>query len=51
MSETLRKEGDAYDPYITVRSFLEAGMFDEVISKFGARIPPKLILNKPTKPN
>lgn len=41
ISETLRKEGDANDPYAIFQSLLESGMFDEVIRKFGVRGIPR----------
>jgi hypothetical protein len=37
ISETLRKEGDANDPYAIFQSLLESGIFDGVISKYGVR--------------
>jgi mRNA-degrading endonuclease RelE of RelBE toxin-antitoxin system len=41
ISETVRKEGDANDPYEIFKSLLNTGIFDEAISKFGTRIPPR----------
>ena len=41
ISETLRKEGDASDPYAIFQSLLESGVFDEVIRKFGVRGIPR----------
>lgn len=43
ISETLRKEGDASDPYAIFQSLLESGIFDGVIAKYGVRrLPGKL---------
>ncbi|MFP5277424.1 MAG: type II toxin-antitoxin system RelE family toxin [Acidobacteriota bacterium] len=41
ISESLRKEGDAHDPYVIFKSLLESGMFDAMIQKYGVRIPKK----------
>lgn len=41
ISETLRKEGDASDPYAIFQSLLESGLFDAVIRKFGVRGIPR----------
>jgi len=41
ISETLRKEGDASDPYVIFQSLLESGLFDDVIRRFGVRAIPK----------
>ncbi len=42
ISETLRKDGDANDPYAIFQSLLESGMFDGVIRKFGVRGIPRV---------
>jgi mRNA-degrading endonuclease RelE of RelBE toxin-antitoxin system len=39
ISESLRKEGDAGDPYVIFKSMLESGIFDSMIRKYGVRIP------------
>jgi len=51
IAQTLRKEGDANDPYVIFQGLLDSGMFDAVIAKYGVRVPSRLSLNKPTKPN
>jgi hypothetical protein len=42
IAETLRKEGDANDPYVIFQGLLESGMFDAVIAKYGVRVSPRL---------
>ena len=50
ISETLRKEGDANDPYTIVKSLLASGMFDKYIKSYGVRIPLK-VPGKQNRPN
>lgn len=38
ISETLRKEGDASDPYVILQNLVDAGTFDAIFSKFGMRM-------------
>ena len=52
IAETLRKQGDMNDPYAIFQGLLESGRFDQVIAKFGVRIPPQhLLTKKQTRPN
>jgi mRNA-degrading endonuclease RelE of RelBE toxin-antitoxin system len=37
ISESLRKEGDASDPYVIFTNLLESGVFDQIIAKYGVR--------------
>jgi hypothetical protein len=37
ISESLRKEGDASDPYVIFQSLLDSGVFDQVMVKYGLR--------------
>jgi len=41
ISETLRKEGDARDPYSIFTRMVLSGRFDEVFNKLGVRVPPR----------
>jgi len=41
ISENLRKEGDANDPYEVFKSLLDSGLFDGMIRRYGVRIPTK----------
>jgi mRNA-degrading endonuclease RelE of RelBE toxin-antitoxin system len=41
ISENLRKEGDANDPYEIFKSLLNSGIFDGMIRKYGVRMPTK----------
>jgi mRNA-degrading endonuclease RelE of RelBE toxin-antitoxin system len=50
ISENLRKEGDANEPYVIFQNLLETGIFDEMIDKFGVRIPPR-VTTKSSQPN
>lgn len=38
ISETLRKEGDASDPYVILQNLVDSGTFDSIFSKFGIRM-------------
>jgi mRNA-degrading endonuclease RelE of RelBE toxin-antitoxin system len=38
ISETLRKEGDANDPYVILQNLVDSGTFDAIFSKFGMRM-------------
>jgi mRNA-degrading endonuclease RelE of RelBE toxin-antitoxin system len=38
ISETLRKEGDANDPYVILQNLVDAGTFDSIFSQFGMRM-------------
>ncbi len=38
ISETLRKEGDANDPYVILQNMVESGTFDAIFSQFGMRM-------------
>ena len=54
ISESLRKEGDANDPYAIFEGLMASGVFDSVIAKYGVRrswptYPP--LIGKPSKPN
>jgi mRNA-degrading endonuclease RelE of RelBE toxin-antitoxin system len=40
ISESLRKEGDANDPYVIFQGLLDSGMFDTIIAKYGVRVAP-----------
>ena len=50
ISESLRKEGDANDPYAIFKSLLDSGMFDTMIKSYGVRIPLRLP-GKSARPN
>jgi mRNA-degrading endonuclease RelE of RelBE toxin-antitoxin system len=39
IAETLRKEGDANDPYVIFQSLLESGRFDEVMRRLSVKMP------------
>lgn len=47
ISETLRKEGDANDPYVIFQRMMDAGAFDHVIQKYGVRARSLRDLNRP----
>lgn len=53
ISESLRKEGDASDPYVIFTNLLESGVFDQIIAKYGVRgIPRKdKMQQRQPKPN
>ena len=38
ISETLRKEGDANDPYVILQNLVDSGTFDAIFSQFGMRM-------------
>ena len=38
IAETLRKEGDANDPYVISQNMMDAGKFDELFRQFGVRM-------------
>ncbi len=38
ISETLRKEGDAKDPYVILQNMVDSGTFDSIFSRFGIRM-------------
>lgn len=38
ISETLRKEGDADDPYAILQNLVDAGTFDAIFKQFGIRM-------------
>jgi mRNA-degrading endonuclease RelE of RelBE toxin-antitoxin system len=38
ISETLRKEGDANDPYVILQNLVDSGTFDSIFSRFGMRM-------------
>jgi mRNA-degrading endonuclease RelE of RelBE toxin-antitoxin system len=50
IAETLRKEGDANDPYAIFQNLVDSGVFDDWITKYGVRIPPRRSPPRP-KPN
>jgi mRNA-degrading endonuclease RelE of RelBE toxin-antitoxin system len=39
ISETLRKEGDANDPYVIFQKIVDAGQLDSIFAQFGVRRP------------
>jgi mRNA-degrading endonuclease RelE of RelBE toxin-antitoxin system len=39
IAQTLRKEGDANDPYVIFQNLLESGLFDEVMQKLNVKMP------------
>ena len=39
ISETLRKEGDASDPYVILQQMVDSGTLDALFSQFGVRMP------------
>jgi mRNA-degrading endonuclease RelE of RelBE toxin-antitoxin system len=39
IAQTLRKEGDANDPYVIFQSLLESGIFDEAMRKLSVKMP------------
>jgi mRNA-degrading endonuclease RelE of RelBE toxin-antitoxin system len=39
IAQTLRKEGDANDPYVIFQNLLESGQFDEVMQKLRVKMP------------
>ncbi len=39
IAETLRKEGDASDPYVIFQNLIDSGRFDRVFEQFGVRMP------------
>lgn len=39
VSETLRKEGDASDPYVILQNMVDSGTFDAIFTQFGMRMP------------
>lgn len=41
ISETLRKAGDAHDPYSIFTRMVLSGRFDEVFARLGVRMPPR----------
>ena len=41
ISETLRKEGDAADPYRILTKLVASGEFDDLFEQMGVRIPQK----------
>ena len=41
ISETLRKDGDARDPYSLFTRMVLSGRFDEVFTTLGVRVPPR----------
>ena len=47
VSETLRKEGDANDPYVILQNMVDSGTFDAIFTQFGVRMP-KLRGQSPT---
>ena len=51
ISETLRKEGDANDPYIIFQNLLASGVFDQVIAKYGVRNTTFPRITHTSKPN
>jgi len=38
ISETLRKEGDANDPYLILQNLVDSGTFDSIFSQLGVRV-------------
>lgn len=38
ISETVRKEGDASDPYVIFQNMVDAGKFDTIFQQFGVRM-------------
>jgi len=48
ISETLRKEGDANDPYVILQNMIDSGTFDAIFTQFGVRMP-KLRGQSPTE--
>ena len=39
IAQTLRKEGDANDPYVKFQNLLESGLFDEAMQKLSVKMP------------
>jgi mRNA-degrading endonuclease RelE of RelBE toxin-antitoxin system len=39
ISETLRKAGDASDPYAILHNMVDSGTFDAIFTQFGVRMP------------
>ena len=39
IAQTLRKEGDANDPYVIFQNLLESGLFDEAMQKLSVKMP------------
>jgi mRNA-degrading endonuclease RelE of RelBE toxin-antitoxin system len=39
ISETLRKEGDAHDPYSILQNMVSSGTFDSIFTQFGVKMP------------
>jgi mRNA-degrading endonuclease RelE of RelBE toxin-antitoxin system len=39
ISETLRKEGDANDPYLILQNMVGSGTFDSIFAQFGVKMP------------
>ena len=46
ISESLRKEGDAHDPYLILQNMVSSGTFDAIFTQFGVRMP-KMGSDKP----
>jgi hypothetical protein len=38
ISESLRKEGDANDPYVIFQNMIDSGTFDSLFADFGVRM-------------
>lgn len=51
ISESLRKEGDANDPYVIFTNLLESGVFDQIITKYGVRGIPRRGQPRSSRPN
>jgi len=47
ISQTLRKAGDANDPYSIFTRMVLTGRFNEVFARLGVRIPPRHTLQPP----
>jgi hypothetical protein len=43
ISETLRKEGDASDPYKDLSRLIKAGTFNNLFTKIGMKFPPIIL--------
>jgi len=50
ISETLRKEGDASDPYVIFQNMVDAGKFDAIFQQFGVRVDRLRPHGRPGKP-
>jgi mRNA-degrading endonuclease RelE of RelBE toxin-antitoxin system len=51
ISETLRKEGDASDPYLILQSMIDSGTFDSIFQQFGVRMNRLNLSGRTNKPH